>query len=108
MILAITVFNLKTDTNINELKVTPKNYLFAAYPNPTQNKIHIPFQLLEKGEVAIKITDITGKVLVEQTFMANSGQQENVFDVSSIASGLYFYTLTLNGEKVSTRKFLKQ
>ncbi len=95
-------------TNINELKVIPKNYLFAAYPNPTQNKIHIPFQLLEKGEVAIKITDITGKVLAEQTFIASSGQQENVFDLSSIASGLYFYTLSLNGEKVNTRKFLKQ
>jgi agmatine/peptidylarginine deiminase len=95
-------------TNVNEFKVTPKNYLFAAYPNPAKNQIHIPFQLLEKGEVAIKITDITGKVLAEQTFMANSGQQENVFDLSVIASGLYFYTLSLNGEKVSTRKFLKQ
>jgi Porphyromonas-type peptidyl-arginine deiminase/Secretion system C-terminal sorting domain len=101
--------NIKFGNVLNTKEViTPLNYLFAAYPNPTQSKIYIPFQLLEKGEVEIKITDITGKVLLEQTFMANSGQQENVFDLSSIASGLYFYTLSLNGEKVNTRKFLKQ
>lgn len=93
--------------NIKEM-ITPTNYLFAAYPNPAKNQIHIPFQLLEKGEVAIKIMDITGKILTEQTFIANNGQQENTFDITNMANGLYFYTLILNGETVNTRKFLKQ
>jgi agmatine/peptidylarginine deiminase len=95
-------------TNLNEVLVTPKNYLFAAYPNPANAQLHIPFQLLEKGNISIKITDITGKILVEQSTNAIAGQQENIFNISGFSNGLYFYTLSLNGEIINTRKFLKQ
>jgi hypothetical protein len=95
-------------TNINEALITVKNYLFEAYPNPAKSQLNIPFQLLEKGTVAIKITDITGKVLIEQITSAIAGQQENVFDISAISNGLYFYSLSINGTPINTRKFLKQ
>lgn len=89
-------------------QILPKNYLFAAYPNPATNQLHVPFQLTEKGMVNIKITDITGKVLAEQSSFVNAGQQENLMDISSLSNGIYFYTLSLNGEPINTRKFLKQ
>jgi hypothetical protein len=89
-------------------QILPKNYLFAAYPNPATNQLHVPFQLMENGLVTIKITDITGKVLAEQNSLVNTGQQENLIDISNLSNGIYFYTLSLNGEPINTRKFIKQ
>lgn len=98
----------KNGTNINEALISPKNYLFAAYPNPALNQLHVPFQLLEKGNISIKISDYTGKVLIEENTNGIIGQQENLFDISNFSNGLYFYTLSLNGETINSRKFLKQ
>jgi agmatine deiminase len=95
-------------TSTNDVLITAKNYLFAAYPNPAMNELHVPYQLLEKGNISIKLIDVTGKVLLEQNVNAIAGQQENLFDISNFSNGLYFYSLSINGNKINTRKFFKQ
>lgn len=95
-------------TSINDTKIIPKNYLFAAYPNPTKTELHIPFQLLENATVTLKIIDVMGKIIMEQSHLSTNGQQEKIFDISTLANGLYFYSLNVNGEELGTRKFIKQ
>jgi photosystem II stability/assembly factor-like uncharacterized protein len=99
----------------------PENYtLFQNYPNPfnpvTKIKIeiskHSPYPHLlggssiSRGENTIlKVYDITGKeinTLINE--MLHPGTYEVSFDGASLPSGLYFYTLFVNGSKVDTKK----
>ncbi len=93
---------------INKIEqITEKNYLFGAYPNPANNSFTIPFDLIETADIEISITDILGKEIyhVNKTKVSPGLYKEN-FDATELNNGVYYYTLKLNGEKLSTRKLL--
>jgi agmatine deiminase len=89
---------------IESLRITPKNHLFAAYPNPAQQKVYIPFNLLQQAEVTCEIQDITGKKIAVFTENIHAGMNQREFNVAEWPAGIYFYTLYINGEKLDTRK----
>ncbi|MES2726345.1 MAG: agmatine deiminase family protein [Bacteroidota bacterium] len=95
-------------TNIEAIKVEPKNYLFAAFPNPAANQLNVPFQLLNNAQVNIQVLDITGKIWVEKQVKSAMGLQTEILDINNLPSGLYFYNLSIDGQMINTRKFLKQ
>jgi len=76
------------------------------YPNPFNPITTISYSIKEKGLVSLRLFDILGK---EVTVLVNEEQNPGVYKVefsaSSIASGIYFYTLAV-GEFVSTRKMV--
>ncbi|MBD3170315.1 MAG: T9SS type A sorting domain-containing protein [candidate division Zixibacteria bacterium] len=64
------------------------------YPNPFNTSTTIPFELAEGGTVAIKVYNLTGRVvevLVDRQMGA--GQHAATWDASAAASGVYFYKL---------------
>ena len=90
--------------------------LLANYPNPFNPETWIPYQLAESAEVTLTIYDMNGKIvrrlaLGHQTAgMYRSRTRAAYWDGrnqlgESIASGLYFYTLTA-GEFSATRRML--
>lgn len=80
----------KTKDVINELLV---------YPNPTKNSSLISFSLIEKSNVKIEITDVSGKVVHSQYFHnSNQGQYAIEINVTDLNNGLYFVNLHANGE----------
>ncbi len=95
-------------TGVEHIKVVPANHLFAAYPNPASNQLNIPFQVLDNQLVTIQVLDVTGKVIVEKNIEANIGMQTATLDINECPAGLYFYTMKVDGQKLSTRKFLKR
>jgi hypothetical protein len=81
------------------------NEQFAAntvklYPNPATSIVNIAVQGLDSYNV--KVTDITGKVMMNKAF---SGV-ENAVDVSSFATGVYFFEIK-SGNKSETTKIMK-
>jgi hypothetical protein len=78
---------------INEFK------LFQNFPNPFNPSTIISYSLLNNSNVSIKLYDILGK---EITTLVDSFQKRGMYDVTvnmnnlNLASGLYFYTLTVN------------
>jgi hypothetical protein len=73
--------------------------LFQNYPNPFNPSTVISYSLLSNGNVRIKLYDALGR---EITTLVNSFQKRGFYDINldmnnlSIASGVYYYTLTVN------------
>jgi hypothetical protein len=69
------------------------------YPNPTTEQVI--FELTEQGEYELKVTDVSGKVILETT--AHNTKKITTIDWNK---GVYFYTLS-NKDKIAKGKILK-
>ena len=69
-------------------------------PNPAQSIVTIPYTLPTNGEVVFKLMTVTGQLLFENTMQAHSG--DNIFDlnIKNLSSGIYFYSMEYNGNKM--------
>ncbi|MES2778874.1 MAG: agmatine deiminase family protein [Bacteroidota bacterium] len=94
-------------TAVEDLEVRAKNYLFGAYPNPASSRLTIPYQLTQTANTVISIMDITGKEIkrIERS-NAQSGLTNEEIDVTQMHTGIYFYTLYANGNRIDSRKFI--
>jgi agmatine deiminase len=93
-------------TAVNDIEVRVKNYLFGAYPNPANDRLFIPYQLLQHADITISIVDITGKEVKKISRTAQEGLNKEELDLSSLNNGIYFYTLYTNGNRIDSRKFV--
>ncbi len=78
--------------------------LSQAYPNPTSGLTTIGYSLEEAANVAIQITDVTGKVVAtvnEGTMTAGTHTAD--VDFSELNAGVYFYTLISGNDRVTKR-----
>jgi photosystem II stability/assembly factor-like uncharacterized protein len=87
----------------------PSNYtLYQNYPNPFNPNTKIVFGLHKAGNVDLKIYDITGrevkKLLSNQNL--NPGTVTYEFNGTELSSGVYFYSLIVNGIKIDTKKMV--
>jgi hypothetical protein len=65
--------------------------LGGAYPNPASSSTSISINNADRDYI-IKVTDVTGKVVMED--MVYAGSTNYTFDVSDLESGMYFYFLS--------------
>ncbi len=98
-------FSLEPDVSI----YPPGNFEMSQnYPNPSNPKSKISFELPEEGRVTIKIYDITGReviTLLDETRAADYYTIE--FDGTNLASGVYFYRIDAAGSLQHFSKTLK-
>ncbi len=75
------------------------------FPNPSDNKISLKFDLKESSEVMIEVIDLFGKKI--RTLLSeklNSGIVSKTFDISMIADGNYF--IRINSKNNTTQQKL--
>lgn len=94
---------------IEDISLTaPQSYqLFQNYPNPFNPKTVISYSLNEKHFVSLKVYDVLGNVvaeLVNETKRA--GKYDVEFDANTMSSGLYFYSLSVNGSLIDTKRMI--
>jgi hypothetical protein len=78
--------------------------LADAYPNPSDGVVAIGFELPESSEIRLEIRDVYGKMvatIAEGDFAA--GPHQVVVNTSSLANGIYYYSLRA-GDQVLTKK----
>jgi hypothetical protein len=94
-------------TGVIDPKVTPLKYeLLQNYPNPFNPVTNIKFSVPKSGFATLKIYDITGKLVA--TYLddyIHAGTYNAEVDGSSLASGVYLYTLKVN-DYTETKKML--
>lgn len=99
-------YNLSNEVVIG----TPDKFsLTQNYPNPFNPSTKISYSIPTEGKVSLSIFDMTGK---EVKSLVNSVQTAGYysvsFDGSNLASGVYYYRVTVTGQNnfVATRKML--
>ena len=78
------------------------------YPNPSNPKTKIDYQIPFDGKISLKVFDMTGKevaTLVNEN--KSAGYYTSEFDGSNVASGIYFYRITAAGNGQEFSKTLK-
>jgi subtilisin family serine protease len=81
--------------------------LHSAYPNPFNPVTNIQYDIAEAGNVKLVVFDVNGREIatLADGFM-NEGVYSAVFNADNLASGVYFYTLTVNGFTDSKKMIL--
>jgi photosystem II stability/assembly factor-like uncharacterized protein len=90
----------------NEVPAT--YYIDQNYPNPFNPATTIKFGIPKAGNVSLNVYDITGR-LVKTLFNnapLNPGTVTYKFDGTNFASGVYFYTLIVDNNKIDTKKMV--
>lgn len=86
----------------------PTEYkLYQNYPNPFNPVTSIRYNLPQKGFVNIKVYNILGqlvKTLVNKEM--NKGLYQADFNAASLASGVYIYTLSIDGSFYYAKKMI--
>ena len=97
------VTNVSNYTN----EVPDRFILYQNYPNPFNPVTKISYGLKEAGNVKIIIYDALGKevsTLIEQK--QNAGTYSIEFNASNQSSGVYIYSMIVDGIIVETRRMV--
>lgn len=82
--------------------------LLSAYPNPFRYNTNIAFELKNTSEVMLQMFDLSGKMVMQRNAgTMTSGINRIEVDGTALPSGVYYYTLTINGETTSAHKIVK-
>lgn len=97
-------FELSNDVNIG----SPGEFFVSQnYPNPSNPKSKIDYELSENAKVTIKIYDFSGReILTLIDKVQEAGYYTAEFDGTNLASGVYFYKLLVNNNKIVTKKMV--
>lgn len=93
------------ETSVDEGGAIPHTLqLSQNYPNPFNAQTNIEFELSHSSDVNLAVYDITGaKIATLLDGHREAGRYEIIWDAGQVASGVYFYSLNVNGLE-QTRK----
>lgn len=89
-------------------EIIPDKYsLFQNYPNPFNPNTNIRYSVKQNSYIRIVIYDILGKEISVPVFEKQSaGEYEFSFDGSKLNSGIYFYSLYVNGLQIDAKRMV--
>jgi hypothetical protein len=88
-------------------QIPTKSSLSQNYPNPFNSSTRINFSLVKKSHVRIAVYDILGRevrVLINE--LVNNGEHSLSFNANNFASGMYFYSMYVDGNFYECRKMV--
>jgi hypothetical protein len=108
------LFKYLLPTNIGgtSINIPDRFELFQNYPNPFNPSTNIKYQIKENSFVTLKIFDVLGKeIAVPVNEKQRPGSYEVQFDArhggsSSLPTGVYYYVLYADGERMDARKMV--
>jgi uncharacterized repeat protein (TIGR01451 family) len=101
-----------TNTAVNtiEFPASIKEYLNASlsvFPNPANNTINIKFEQKKSEIVHVKLINVTGQVMYEETSATRSGRYYKHLDITGLAKGIYLLQVTTDNGTVQ-QKVIKE
>jgi len=80
----------------------PVTFQASAYPNPATEELNVPFTLVAVGTAEVTLSNALGQTVATKKFTGIS-KGKAVFNTSSLAPGVYMYTVTADGKRASGR-----
>jgi hypothetical protein len=84
-----------------------KNHL-AVYPNPFNDMFQVKWEALKKQNVVMRLVDLLGKVVLQESKILNPGIHILDFYPTNIASGSYIFEFDVDGSYTHQVKILKK
>ncbi len=100
-------FDYYDPIGISNNQIPVKSSLSQNYPNPYNASTTINFSIPKQSHVKIVVYDVLGRevgVLVNN--LMNYGEHNLSFEANNLASGLYFYSMYLDGNLFETKKMV--
>ena len=85
------------ESSIQELK---------AYPNPTSGGLNVSYSSVESSDVALRLIDMAGRVLIDENASAREGQNNETLDLSGFPAGSYVLQV-VQGSSVDYLRIVK-
>ncbi len=76
----------QTGETDGKLKIEKMNF----YPNPSNGKFNLSFNLPDKGDAEVNILNMEGKSVFTEKLIGFTGNYEREIDISKNAKGIYF------------------
>lgn len=73
-----------------------------AYPNPANDQVRVSYNLSQPSNVTVTLSNTIGQVITSQN-MGTTASGYATFNTSTLAEGVYFYTVVANGERSTGR-----
>ncbi|MDQ3022135.1 MAG: T9SS type A sorting domain-containing protein [Bacteroidota bacterium] len=81
--------------------------LYQNYPNPFNPTTKIKFDVKNKSDIKILISDLSGKLITYLTDKEHqSGTYEIIFNAMNFSSGIYFYQMIVDGQILYSKKMI--
>jgi parallel beta-helix repeat protein len=77
--------------------------LYQNQPNPASSSTSIYYNIPSSGEIVFEIQNNLGQVIVSKTVLGQSGLNMILSDVAGFRSGIYLYSVSFKGEKLTKR-----
>ena len=91
----------------NSVNISDVFSLYQNYPNPFNPVTTIEYEISSKGFINLSVYNIQGK---KQTELVNKIQNTGNYKVnlngSDLPTGVYFYTMFVNGNRIQTKKMM--
>lgn len=76
-------------TSVKNIKVLGADEL-KVYPVPTRDMLYVQPSLNQKGDLQLALTDINGRVVLQQTAHLATGNEKQEINMSALSAGNYF------------------
>lgn len=93
----------KAGIEIPKKQLDLDNLMF--FPNPSDGKFTLSFDTESKGDLDIKVIDINGKVVFQESFNNFTGKYNKEIDITANSKGTYFLIIQ-HGKDMAAHKIL--
>ncbi len=102
---SVKLAKMMTNTNTVSVSIPEAFKLEQNYPNPFNPSTKISYKLQAVGNIGVKVFDITGRLVTTLVNARQSaGNYEVEFNASGISSGVYFYSLIVDGRQMGVKR----
>jgi hypothetical protein len=95
----------------NVIQLTRRDRGFGVtgvFPNPTSGDVAVQFAIPSEGEVVLRVSDMTGRVVLEQQFDAADGINQQTVAMSRLQTGTYLVTVIADNQVSEPVRVVKQ
>jgi hypothetical protein len=102
-------FDGKTEYSnvVTLIRESGKFGISTVFPVPTDKLATLEFEATQDQNIALMLTDMTGRVVLQQSIAAQKGLNNHTIDASNLTSGVYILSLN-NGQTKAISRFVKQ
>ena len=80
----------------------------AAFPSPTTDQVTVQFASLTEERITVRVTDFTGRLVLEQPFDAQNGINEAQVQLGSLQAGVYLVSVSNSTAAAAPVRIVKE